>query len=1206
MESLPALICVGLITLVFVFPMWAYIEVTERKNRVEREKAIEAGRHEPVTIQPYVDLSLCMGAGACVTACPEHVLKLIDGQAVAVNMSSCIGHGVCVPVCPVDAITLVFGSEKRGIDIPEVNPGFETNVKGLFVAGELGGMGLIAAAAEQGVQAMEGVAKGLVKVAGRTDVLIVGAGPAGIAAALAAKKKGLTYQLVDQEEIGGAVRHYPRKKLVFTKPMDLPIYGRVNLRQLFKEELVALFEDVIRKTGLEVSTGERVDKVKGLPDGGFSVTTTKRTIEASRVVLALGRRGTPRKLDCPGEEQEKVAYSLLEPEHYQYDHLLVVGGGDSAVEAAMQLGEQPGNKVVLSYRGDKINRPKEKNIQRLRDAVKKGEVELLLESQVKEIGADRVVLEQNGESIVLPNDHVFVMVGGVLPTKFLQDAGIRIKKHFGKRIVDAEDPKDRKKGKDEAEKKPEAQKEAPPLPKSERDVATAIVEPPPSAPSDATAVLPSLADAAEVTAPRADLPDPVPAPSRTPPARSSPPEPLFSLPAPPPAGASGEATALVPSLAELADETTAPRAEPPPPLVDHHAATRVLDPSVIDAALAPVALPAGSVDEAGPLPADVERGERREVTEISSLKRAGASWPAGAPEPVRPFAPAPLAEPTPRPDGEVVGRVVAARPRPGQAPVAPTAGAPPAASARGPRAPESPPPAAEPAADEVAPASALSRGMSRAVGRPVASRPAPGAPPAEARPEPRPGQRARAEAAREEPSVVAPLVEAATKHLAEGRFAEARAASAELRAAVERGEGLPAPEVARGRRWASLVEGEALIGLGEWEAAVEPLQAAVEAARDEGSPEALGRCLWALGRALHRAERFDEAEAAVDASLQVGPRSPTEHAAALRLLGDLRLRRGEVAEAAARFEEARTRATLPDDQARAMRGLAHVEAIRGELPAALELLEKARALLGPSVEPAVLASVHARALELENVLGAWGPAMARAQVLLGLAAQKRLVEHRAEAMSLLAETLTALGLRDEGLDAAEQVGALAKHLGQRGAEARIRAARAAAELGRPDLGSRLLAELGWLTESVVDDPVGALLAVRARCEAGTDASLARDLANRALARPEPLLAFRGARIRLDASLALVESGAHAAGRAAVKQGLKVVQGAGQRGLKLELLVAMYRADPDHRVAEAVAKAALKILEDLPETWAPSFRSRPVVGSALERWKGSAG
>ncbi|MEQ1501863.1 MAG: NAD(P)-binding domain-containing protein, partial [Myxococcota bacterium] len=439
-SSFPGFACVFAIGVFFVIPMWGYTMVTEWYARAARARAIEAGRHEPVTIQPFVDLSVCMGSGACVPACPEDVLKVIEGQAFAVNMASCIGHGACVSACPVGAIELVFGSEKRGIEIPFVGPDFQTNVPGVFIAGELGGMGLIANAAEQGVKAMAHATADLRSDPDLVDVVIVGAGPAGISAAASAKRQGHKYVVLEQDELGGAVRHYPRKKLVFTRPMEIPGYPKVNLKTMRKEELVTLFSDVVDKLGLEVSTRERVDRVERREGRGFRVTTSKRTIEAQRVILALGRRGTPRKLKVDGEQLDKVAYSLLEPEQYKYEHLLIVGGGDSAVEAAVALSEQPGNRVTLSYRGDKINRPKEKNIQYLRDAMKAGKVEVLLESQILGITKDRVTLEQKSEQVVIPNDWVFVMVGGVLPIDFLKAVGIKIERHFGKRVEHIEDP----------------------------------------------------------------------------------------------------------------------------------------------------------------------------------------------------------------------------------------------------------------------------------------------------------------------------------------------------------------------------------------------------------------------------------------------------------------------------------------------------------------------------------------------------------------------------------------------------------------------------------------------------------------------------------------------------------------------------------------------------------------------------------------------
>lgn len=434
--NLYALVVV-LIVVFLVFPAWWRLRREERHARALREKAHVEGLHEPPSIRPWIDPAKCMGSGACVKACPEDVLRVIDGQASIVLGSHCVGHGSCEVACPVDAIDLVFGSERRGIDLPHVGARFESNVRGLYIAGELGGMGLIANAVEQGVQAIKHLAKTLPRERNGDllDVAIVGAGPAGLGAALAAKQAGLSMVWLDQEEFGGAMRHYPRQKLVMTRPMDLPGYGKVKLSTARKEELVALFEDVVSQAGLKLDESERVDLVE-LQGDRFEVCTARRVLHAHRAVLAIGRRGTPRRLGVPGEDQEKVAYRLIDAELYRHVHVLVVGGGDSAIEAAVSLSDQPGNRVTLSYRKATFGRPKPANRERLQEATEAGRITQLLESNVVRIDLDRVVMEQRGEEIVIPNDFVFVFAGGILPTNFLEFCGIKVQTHHGKRVVE--------------------------------------------------------------------------------------------------------------------------------------------------------------------------------------------------------------------------------------------------------------------------------------------------------------------------------------------------------------------------------------------------------------------------------------------------------------------------------------------------------------------------------------------------------------------------------------------------------------------------------------------------------------------------------------------------------------------------------------------------------------------------------------------------
>ena len=382
---------------------------------------------EPASLHPRIDLERCIGSGSCVAVCPENdVLAVIDGHARVVNPTSCIGHGECMRACPVDAIELVLGTERRGVDIPLVGSDFSTNVPGLYVVGELGGMGLVYNAMTQALQCVEGLRKDLGPASqGAHQVLIVGAGPAGIAAGLAAKAAGLDYALVDQHSIGGTVLHYPRHKIVMTRPVELPLYGRLKVTEVRKEALLEAWHDILDRTGLEVRTGVRVDAITADPIGPFRVETSAGPIMAERVILAMGRRGTPRKLEVPGEEQGKVVYRLIEPEAYRGLKCLVVGGGDAAVEAAVTLGDA-GAEVHLAHRKGVFDRIKRKNQDRLDASAAAGKVTILTNTTVSGIAKDSVDLMVDGEKHKLPNDRVIILIGGVLPTAFLNAAGVQI------------------------------------------------------------------------------------------------------------------------------------------------------------------------------------------------------------------------------------------------------------------------------------------------------------------------------------------------------------------------------------------------------------------------------------------------------------------------------------------------------------------------------------------------------------------------------------------------------------------------------------------------------------------------------------------------------------------------------------------------------------------------------------------------------------
>jgi thioredoxin reductase/NAD-dependent dihydropyrimidine dehydrogenase PreA subunit len=427
-----ALMMYGVLLLLAVAP-YAWL----RRRRHVRSLALledsrAAGLGEPVSLHPLIDPARCLGCGNCVAACPEQdVLGLVHDKAVLVSPSDCIGHGACRDACPTDAITLVLGSEKRGVDIPLLAPDFQTNVPGIFVAGELGGMGLIRNAIEQGRQAIDAVRAlpGIGRGPG-LDVVIVGAGPAGFSATLAARQHGLRHVTLEQEDLGGTVAHYPRGKIVMTRPALLPLHGRMQLRETSKESLLAFLRGVERKHRVEIRYQEAVNTIRATADG-FAVETAKDCYATRAVLLAIGRRGTPRKLGVPGEERAHVVYRLVDPAQYRSRAVLVVGGGDSALEAALALCEEPGTKVTLSHRSAAFSRAKPRNRERVAAAAAAQRLRLLLESDVREIHDDRVVLDTRAGRLEQACDAVIICAGGVLPTDFLRGIGVAIETKYG-------------------------------------------------------------------------------------------------------------------------------------------------------------------------------------------------------------------------------------------------------------------------------------------------------------------------------------------------------------------------------------------------------------------------------------------------------------------------------------------------------------------------------------------------------------------------------------------------------------------------------------------------------------------------------------------------------------------------------------------------------------------------------------------------------
>jgi thioredoxin reductase (NADPH) len=430
----------GLAAILCIAVVFIYLRKQIRNTKVVEEK-IEKAKHdglfEPVSLHPVVNVNSCIGSGACIAACPEKdILGIRNGKATTINASRCIGHGACFHACPTQAITLVIGTEKRGVELPHVNQNFETNMPGIFIAGELGGMGLIKNAVVQGRQAIENIVKSLKKNHNATyDLVIIGAGPAGISASLTAKKYQLNFITLEQDTLGGTVFTFPRSKIVMTSSMELPLYGKVRLLETNKSELLDLWKDVLSKNDISIRENSKVEAIISEKGNYNVVTSSGEQYNTKYVLLAVGRRGTPRKLGIPGETMEKVAYRLLEPEEIKGKKIIVVGGGDSAIESALLLARQ--NEVILSYRNEAFSRIKPGNASRIKEAIDNGKIDIRFNTKPVAIEKDEVILaaEEGAAILRIKNDLVYIFAGGELPIQFLEKAGVKITKKFGEAIL---------------------------------------------------------------------------------------------------------------------------------------------------------------------------------------------------------------------------------------------------------------------------------------------------------------------------------------------------------------------------------------------------------------------------------------------------------------------------------------------------------------------------------------------------------------------------------------------------------------------------------------------------------------------------------------------------------------------------------------------------------------------------------------------------
>lgn len=437
MDTLIALVVAAVIGAFF---LRGYLKSLKEREELAH-KAAEKGKlfsEGPRSQHPHIDTTYCIGCATCTTVCPEgDVLVMIGGKAAIVNGYKCIGHSLCAEECPVGAITMVLATPSMGADMPFMTPEYETSIENLFIIGELGGLALIKNAVNQGRECIDNLSArfaGATPQPGLYDVLIVGAGPAGISASLRAIENKLSYITLEQDEIGGTVAKYPRQKLVMTSPVEFPMYGKFKKTELSKEALLAFWDTVLNRADFNCVTNEKVEDIRKGEDGIFTVKSTGNQYQARAVILAIGKAGIPRKLGVPGEELGKVMYRLIEADHYVNKKILVIGGGDSAVEAAMGLAEQTGNKVTMSYRSAQFSRIKERNTKRIEQCIASGKIEVIFNSSPLEFTPDSVRLGVQGTQRELANDYVWIFAGGIPPYDFLKKLGIQ----FGIRDLTAE------------------------------------------------------------------------------------------------------------------------------------------------------------------------------------------------------------------------------------------------------------------------------------------------------------------------------------------------------------------------------------------------------------------------------------------------------------------------------------------------------------------------------------------------------------------------------------------------------------------------------------------------------------------------------------------------------------------------------------------------------------------------------------------------
>ena len=255
----------------------------------------------------------------------------------------------------------------------------------------------------------------------------------GLAASLKCIELGVKYRCIEQNTFGGTVFNFPRQKLVMSHPAALPIIGPMKFpaNRIVKEDLLKFWADVRQKTKLDVEEGVKFTSLKR--NGGIlEADTSNGIIKTQKVILAVGVGGSPRKLGLPNEDMGKVTYSLIDPEQYQGKNIVVVGAGDSAVEASLRVAEAKyKNTVHLLVRSDALSRCKEDNKIKSETMEKEGRLKIWYKSGVKEIHQEKLVIAKDTETIEVPNDYLMLFMGTVPPFGFLRELGVEIRTLYG-------------------------------------------------------------------------------------------------------------------------------------------------------------------------------------------------------------------------------------------------------------------------------------------------------------------------------------------------------------------------------------------------------------------------------------------------------------------------------------------------------------------------------------------------------------------------------------------------------------------------------------------------------------------------------------------------------------------------------------------------------------------------------------------------------